>query len=134
MVSRNGPHMSTKWTRVCILLLVSGVLASACSARQSPERIYRLAEMNTDQIRSLDRERTVILIPGGGLEEHGPYMPSFTDGYRNERLIEELAAAIAKRPGWTAVVFPMIPLGTDSANRLGGKFVFPGAYTIRSAT
>ena len=61
-------------------------------------------------------------------------MPSFTDGYRNERLTEDLAAAIAKRPGWAAVVFPMIPLGSDGANRIGGKYVFPGAYPIRSAT
>jgi hypothetical protein len=43
----------------------------------------RLAEMNADQVRALDHEKTVILIPGGIPEEHGPYLPVYTDGYAN---------------------------------------------------
>jgi creatinine amidohydrolase/Fe(II)-dependent formamide hydrolase-like protein len=31
-------------------------------------------------------------------------------------------------------VFPTIPLGSDGANRIGGKYVFPGSYPVRSAT
>ena len=112
------------------LALVLGCLLS----RSAEAQVYRLAELNTDQIRTLDRQRTVILLPGGVLEEHGPYLPSFTDGYQNERLTEDLAAAIAKRPGWAAVVFPIIPLGSDAANRIGGKYVFPGSYSIRATT
>ena len=115
--------------RVALALVLGGLLSRSAEAQ-----VYRLAELNIDQIRMLDRERTVILLPGGILEEHGPYLPSFTDGYRNEHLTEDLAAAIAKRPGWTAVVFPIIPLGSDGANRIGGKYVFPGSYPIRSAT
>lgn len=114
---------------VALALAFGGVLSRSADAQ-----VLRLAELNIDQIRALDRQRTVILLPGGVLEEHGPYLPSFTDGYRNERMTEVLAAAIAKRPGWTAVVFPMIPLGTDGANRIGGKYVFPGSYQIRAAT
>jgi creatinine amidohydrolase/Fe(II)-dependent formamide hydrolase-like protein len=115
--------------------LIALALALGCLlARSAEAQVYRLAELNIDQIRMLDRQRTVILLPGGVLEEHGPYLPSFTDGYVNERLTEDLAAAIAKRPGWAAVVFPMIPLGSDGANRAGGKYVFPGSYPIRSAT
>jgi creatinine amidohydrolase/Fe(II)-dependent formamide hydrolase-like protein len=119
------------WSRRCIALaLMLGCLLS----RSAEAQVYRLAELNIDQIRMLDRQRTVILLPGGVLEEHGPYLPSFTDGYVNERLTEDLAAAIAKRPGWSAVVFPIIPLGSDAANRIGGKYVFPGSYPIRTAT
>ena len=40
-------------------------------------RIYHLAELNTEQIRSFDRDRTAVLIPGGILEEHGPYLSVF---------------------------------------------------------
>ena len=115
--------------RLALALVFGWVLSRSADAQ-----VYRLAELNIDQIRALDRQRTVILLPGGVMEEHGPYLPSFTDGYRNERLTEDLAAAIVKRPGWAAVVFPMIPLGSDGANRIGGKYVFPGAYPIRSAT
>jgi creatinine amidohydrolase len=76
----------------------------------------------------------VILIPGGIMEEHGPYLPSFSDGYQNERLTEALGDAISARPGWTPVVFPMIPLGSGGANSVGGKLPFPGTFTVRPET
>jgi creatinine amidohydrolase/Fe(II)-dependent formamide hydrolase-like protein len=41
--------------------------------------MYRVAELNTEQIRALDRARTAVILPGGILEEHGPYLPSYTD-------------------------------------------------------
>ncbi len=95
---------------------------------------YRVTEMNTEQLRALDRNRTVVLLPGGILEEHGPYLPSFSDGYANERFTEELADAISDRPGWNALVFPQIPLGSGGANEIGRKYVFDGTYAIRSTT
>jgi creatinine amidohydrolase/Fe(II)-dependent formamide hydrolase-like protein len=97
-------------------------------------RVYRLGEMTTEQIRALDRERTVILIPGGIMEEHGPYLPSYTDGFQNEHYAAAVATAIGDRPGWAAVIFPTIPLGSNGANALGGKFPFPGTYAIRPET
>jgi hypothetical protein len=57
-------------------------------------------------IRSLDLQKTVVLISGGILEEHGPYVPSYTDGYADEAYARELANAIVTRPGWTVVMFP----------------------------
>lgn len=97
-------------------------------------QIYRVAEMNAEQIRKLNREKTVVLLPGGILEEHGSYLPSFTDGYWNERVTEELAKAISVKPGWSVVVFPTIPLGNSGANDIGGKYSFPGTYTVRFST
>src|SRR5688500_18917001 len=93
-----------------IFLMALGCIQSACAPDASPVRVHRLAEMNTDQIRALDRDRTVILVPGGIMEEHGPYLPSYADGYQNERYTADIAAAIARRPGWAAVIFPTIPL------------------------
>ncbi len=97
-------------------------------------QVYRVAEMNTEQIRALDRQKTAVLLPGGILEEHGPYLPSFTDGYLNERLTQELADAIVASPGWSALIFPLTPLGTAGANEIGGKYSFPGTYAVRSTT
>ena len=113
---------------IVMMLVAFGCIQSACAPSALPLRVYRLAEMNTDQIRALDRERTVILIPGGIMEEHGPYLPWYSDGYQNERYTADVAAAIARRPGWTAVVFPAVPLGSNGANTIGGKFPFPGTY------
>jgi creatinine amidohydrolase/Fe(II)-dependent formamide hydrolase-like protein len=52
-------------------------------------------------------------MPGGILEEHGPYLPSYADGYVNERVATALGDAIAKRPGWKVLLFPPIPLGVS---------------------
>ena len=116
-------------------LLIASVISFACgSAFAGPGQILHLAELNTLQIQALDRARTVVLIPGGILEEHGPYLPSFTDGYRNEATVAGLAATVAARPGWTALVFPTIPLGVGGANEIGGHYSFAGTYAVRSST
>jgi creatinine amidohydrolase len=101
---------------------------------QVAAQVLRIGEMNTRQIQALDLSRTVVLVPGGILEEHGPYLPSYTDGYADDAYTRELAKAIVARPGWTVVVFPQIPLGNDPANTIGGKTVFPGSYPVRMAT
>src|SRR5262245_10658085 len=101
---------------------------------QAFAQIYHVKDMNTEQIKALDREKTVVLLPVGILEEHGPYLPSFSDGYMAERHAEDLANAIVERPGWKVVMFPLIPLGTGPANIQGQKYVFPGSYTVRPST
>ena len=99
-------------------ILASGLVLSCAQRHPLASPIYQLAELNTEQIRALDREKTVILLPGGILEEHGPYLPSYTDGYMNERLTNDLAKAIASRPGWSTVIFPVVPLARR-ANEVG---------------
>jgi creatinine amidohydrolase len=94
-------------------------------------QIYHVKDMNTKQIKTLDREKTVVLLPDGILEEHGPNLPSFSDGYITERRTENLANAIVERPGWKVLIFPIVPLGTSPANTVGRKYVFPGSYTVR---
>src|SRR6266545_4080612 len=109
--------------RVMIAILVLAVLVPAVPGRA---QVRDIREMNTEQIRALDRAKTAVIIPGGILEEHGPYLPSYTDGYVNERLARDLADAIVARPGWGALMFPPIPLGSGGANEIGGKYRFPG--------
>lgn len=119
-------------TRGAATLGVAAVLATIPAPASS--QIHRVAEMNTEQIRALDRDRTVVLLPGGILEEHGPYLPSYADGYYNETLTEALAAAVAERPGWEVLVFPAIPLGSGGANEIGRKWSYPGTYAVRPET
>jgi creatinine amidohydrolase/Fe(II)-dependent formamide hydrolase-like protein len=113
-------------------LIVSLIVAFA--GVSSSSQILRLAEMNTRQIAALDRAKTVIIMPGGVMEQHGPHLPSFSDGYMNEWWTERLALSIAKRPGWKAVIFPTIPLGDGGANEIGFKYIFPGSYGVRVKT
>ena len=97
-------------------------------------QVYHVQEMNTTQIQSLDRLRTAAILVGGILEEHGPYLPSYTDGYVNEFIAQQVANTIAARPGWKVLLFPPIPLGTSGANDIGGKLRFPGTYDVREST
>lgn len=117
-----------------ILPFLLGGLLAASGPDAAAAQVLRLAELNAEQIRALDRARTVVIMPGGVLEQHGPYLPSWTDGYYNERIAGDLAAAIVRRPGWTVVMFPPIPLGAAGANEIGNKPVFPGSYSVRPAT
>ena len=117
---------------VKITLLVSFIVITFQSIADG--QIHRVAEMNTQQIQSLDKQKTVVILTGGVLEQHGPFMPSFSDGYMNERLSSDLADAIVARPGWSVLMFPTIPLGTGGANEIGYKNVFPGSYGVRAST
>lgn len=97
-------------------------------------QIVKLAELNTEQVRALDRSHTVVLFTDGIMEEHGPYLPSYTDGYLDEAMAQALAQRLVERPGWTVAMFPVIPLGTTPANEIGGKYTFPSSYTVRHTT
>lgn len=114
-----------------IILSVLGIVFLAFCA---DAQIYRVAEMNVEQIRSLDKQKTAVIIPGGILEQHGSFLPSGSDTLMNEWWTQALAEAIASRPGWKVLIFPTIPLGTSGANVLGEKYVFPGSYTVRPET
>jgi len=97
-------------------------------------QVLNVQDLNTRQIRDLDRPRTAVILPGGILEEHGPYLPAFTDGYLSQRLAADVANAVAARPGWKALVFPQIPVGAEPYNHLGAQASFPGSYPVRSST
>jgi creatinine amidohydrolase/Fe(II)-dependent formamide hydrolase-like protein len=121
------PKPLTVFRIICLAICLVTLLVTEAAAQ-----IYYVKEMNTMQLDSLDRSKTVVLLTGGILEEHGPYLPSFTDGYRNERLTQDLADAIVGKPGWSVLIFPTIPLGVGGANVIGGKYYFSGSYPVRS--
>lgn len=93
-------------------------------------QVLHFADLNTRDFSKLDKSKTVIIIPGGILEEHGPYLPSGTDGIFNTRLADDLAHVVAARPGWVALLMPQIPLGAGAANEVGQKYSFSGSCTI----
>ena len=66
-------------------------------------KILDIRELNTEQIEQLDRARTALLITVGILEEHGPYLPSYSDGYQSDFVATRVADAVAARAGWTVV-------------------------------
>jgi creatinine amidohydrolase/Fe(II)-dependent formamide hydrolase-like protein len=114
-------------------------MIAGCSSRSHRStvtigNILNVAELSTKQIQSLERTRTVVLLEGGILEEHGPYLPSFADGYQSDFIATKIAAPIVARPGWTVLRFPPLSAGAMPANEIGGRFAFPGSYPVRMAT
>ncbi|KAA6462878.1 creatininase family protein [Acidobacteria bacterium AB60] len=97
-------------------------------------QVLQFADLNTRDFLKLSKDKVVVIVPGGILEEHGPYLPSGTDGIFNARLADDLAKAVASRPGWTALLMPQIPLGAGAANELGRKYWFPGSCTVTPNT
>jgi creatinine amidohydrolase/Fe(II)-dependent formamide hydrolase-like protein len=103
--------------------------------RALPAQVRQVADLDTRQIEALDPARTVVILQGGMLEEHGPYLPAFTDGILSARLTSELAEAIvAQRPGWTVLVFPPVSVGASGSNEIGRQYSFPGTYAVRPST
>ena len=112
-------------------LLVAALLVGSGASAQ----VVRVADLNTRQIRALDRDKTVVFLQGGMLEEHGPYLPAFTDGILSERLTLDVAnGVVARKPEWKALLFPPISVGASGYNEIGGHFVFPGTYAVRPST
>lgn len=110
---------------VLLLLFIAAPLAATAQVRQ-------VGDLTTRELTALDRARTVVVLQGGMLEEHGPYLPAFTDGILSARLTTALADGVAAQmQGWTVLVFPPISVGTSGSNEIGGQFTFPGTYTVR---
>lgn len=77
-------------------------LALALVASDASAQLVGVADLNTRQIRALDRDRTVVILQGGMLEEHGPYLPAFTDGILSERLKQEIAQGVVAKKSLSA--------------------------------
>lgn len=107
----------------------AGLLASPLHAQ-----VLRFEQLDAGTIGRLDRARTVVIIPGGILEQHGPLLAVNADGYRNERVAQDVAAAVAARPGWTAVILPTVPLGAAGFETAAQRPGFPGSVAVRATT
>lgn len=97
-------------------------------------QVLRLGELSVRDLDSIDREKTVVIMPGGILEEHGPYLPSFNDGYLNAWLADRTAEAIIANRGGTVLMFPTIPLGAGVPGDFAGLSPLSGSYTVRPET
>lgn len=68
--------------------------------------------------------RSVVILPVGSTEQHGPHLPLGADALQ----VTEVARRLAVRVG--ALVAPTIPYGYRSAPRSGGGEIFPGTTSL----
>lgn len=99
----------------------------------SAAEIFHAAELSVRDFEAIDRDRAVVVIPGGLFEEHGPYLPSFTDGYFNQALADGIAEHLLGE-GYDVLMFPIVPIGSGSPEDFGALAPFSGSYTVRPET
>ncbi|MEJ2539400.1 MAG: creatininase family protein [Gemmatimonadota bacterium] len=63
--------------------------------------------MTWEEVRDLERERTVAILPVGAVEAHGPHLPLGTDVII-ARAMARAGAAVLAESGWGAVLLPPI--------------------------
>jgi creatinine amidohydrolase len=93
----------------------------------SNNRIY-LGEKTWQEVDNLDRDRTLIVIPTGAIEQHGLHLPLDTDIF-NATAISESVAEKFLQSDKSVLLAPPISWGT-SPHHLG----FPGTVSLRNET
>src|ERR1051325_844273 len=89
----------------------------------------RLAERTWLEVRRLARDpRTVVLLPVGAVEQHGPHLPLSVDWLGAEELARRLAPHL-RRAGWKPLLAPRLPYG---ASPLAADW--PGTVSLSVAT
>jgi creatinine amidohydrolase len=69
--------------------------------------IHELAQLTWEEVRDLDRGRTMVILPVGAMEAHGPHLPLETDIIIANAMAESGARKLAKR-GHNVVILPQV--------------------------
>ncbi len=124
-----------------VALLASGLSSCATQHRvvlpndvPTPP-IYRMEELTWPAIDALDRDSTVIILPVGMLEQHGPHLPAGSDTLAVAYEANFVAQRVSRAsPGWSVVMMPAVAYGHSGANNLGDLPIHPGTYALRQST
>ena len=83
-------------------------------------------KLHTENIRAMANE-AVLLLPVGGVEQHGPHLPLTVDIAIPVRIAEMLAEKL------NLIVAPAVTYGARSLPQSGGDSGFPGTIPIRGS-
>jgi creatinine amidohydrolase len=82
--------------------------------------VLRLEELAAPALDALDRSRTLAVVGVSPIEQHGPHLPVGVDYLVARHFAETIAGRIvARRPGWTVVLTPTLPLGSFTFDAVG---------------
>jgi len=72
-----------------------------------------LENLRVSELKALPRDRTVVFIPLGPIEDHGEALPLGLDLFEAEAVSKNVAKLLEK-DGWTSLQLPKTPLGIDT--------------------
>lgn len=89
--------------------------------------VYKLEELSFKQVDDLDREKTIVILPVGSMEQHGPHLPNGMDTLS----AVEISWQAAQRAGESVdcLVLPPIPYGQSPEH-----MDYPGTITFSAET
>src|SRR5262245_51381410 len=91
--------------------------------------MLRLADLTWPEARRVARDRrTVVLVPLGALEQHGPHLPLSVDWIGSEELARRVAPHLQRR-GWRPLLAPSLPYGASPL-----AAAWPGTVSLSPAT
>jgi hypothetical protein len=76
------------------------VFLCCCLPLKASSQVLDFSSANSRTIERFDRSKTVVIIPVAILEEHGPYLPTNSDGIFSQRRANDLGVFVASQPGW----------------------------------
>lgn len=94
--------------------------------------MVRLADLTWPQARRVARDRrSVVLLPLGAVEQHGPHLPLSVDWLGAEEVARRVAPHL-RRGGWHPVLAPSLPYGASTlAERWSGTVSLSVSTTTR---
>lgn len=89
--------------------------------------IYQLENLSFKQIDALDREKTIVILPCGSMEQHGPHLPNGMDTHIAVEIVERATKNVADT--LDCLVLPAIPVGQSPEH-----MDYPGTLTFSAET
>jgi creatinine amidohydrolase len=90
--------------------------------------VFEFEKMTFEEVDKLSRDDTLIMLPMGPLEAHGPHLPLGVD-IRGGIVLTRLAADLLSERGYTVAIAPVIPYTISNA-----AMPFAGTVTLSRAT
>jgi creatinine amidohydrolase len=87
--------------------------------------ISNLKEMTWQEVDACDRDKTVIMLPAGPIEQHGPHIPLGTDIYIAEYVMNECAQYLSTN-GYKVIIAPAVPYVSALFS-----LPYPGSVSVR---
>jgi creatinine amidohydrolase len=93
---------------------------------KTPGAALRMVEMTWEEVRDVEKSRTIAILPIGAIEAHGPHLPLGTDIVIAEAMADSAAKLLAAR-GILPLLLPSLPFTPASF-----AASFPGTISISS--
>ncbi|MFB0563468.1 MAG: creatininase family protein [Candidatus Lokiarchaeia archaeon] len=82
--------------------------------------IIPIENLTWKELDSMERAKTVILVPIAPLEQHGPHLPIGTDFLESKFITERVGQRIIREmSNYNILIYPPIPVGTGTLDKTG---------------